>query len=229
MFINLTYPLGADTPTWGDNPSVGVRRLSDIDAGDVANTMELRLPNHSGTHVDAPYHFDAEGKRLTELETAEFVFDAPVLIDLPKDDAALITRADLERFEPILEGADLLVVATGWAGRHRREDPVRYGRQAPGFAASAAHYLLERTAVRAVAMDMPSAASPVAGPANDEGIEFHRVALGSHGAGDRYILLVEDVNVDALGGETPLRIIVAPLWLRDADGAPCTVLAEFPD
>ena len=229
MFLNLTYPLGNDTPPYGENAPVVLRRVSSIDDGDVANTMELRMPNHSGTHIDAPFHFAAAGRRLTELEPADLVFDAPVLVEIPKSDGELVTAADLEAFEPALEGADLLLVRTGWAEAHRRDDPARYGRRAPGFAASAAHHLLERTAVRGLAMDMPSAASPVAGPANDEGIEFHRVVLRSRdqeNAGGRSILLVEDVFVDALEGEAPQRVILAPLWLEDADGAPCTVLAE---
>lgn len=223
MFVNLTYPLGPDTPTYRENPPVEVRPFTRIEDGDAANTLELRTVNHNGTHLDAPYHFDPEGKRLTDLDLAEFVFDAPVLVEIPKSDGELITPEDLERVEPVLAGADLLLVRTGWAAACRRDDPKRYGLRAPGFAAAAGRFLLERSAVRAVAMDMPSATSPVEGPPRDEGREFHRIVLGSEG---RTLLLIEDVHVDALGGERPARVIAAPLWLQDADGAPVTMLAE---
>lgn len=226
MFRLLSYPLGPDTPTYGENPPVQLKVLADMTRGDVANWCELTTLNHSGTHLDAPYHFNPKGKRITDLEPDELCFSAPRLLDIPKGDGELITAEDLENQD--IRAADLLLVRTGWAHAHRPSDPVRFGRRAPGFDSSAGHYLLNETTVRAVAMDLPSAASPVSGQANDEGLEFHRIVLGTGRAPDeRYILLIEDVRLEPDLTQRELgRVLVVPLYLQAADAAPVTILAE---
>ena len=226
MYKLLSYPLGLNTPTYGANPPVRLTILSDMSRGDVANWCELTTINHNGTHLDAPYHFNPRGKRVTDLAINELCFTAPRLIDISKRDGDLITVGDLSRHAT--ENADLLLVRTGWAHKYRSSDPKRFGQQAPGFNSSAGHYLLNETSVRAVAMDIPSAASPVAGHANNEGLEFHRIVLGTGKEPDeRHVLLIEDVRLDSDLTQSDLkRVLVVPLYLQDADAAPVTILAE---
>jgi kynurenine formamidase len=60
-------------------------------------------------------------------------------------------------------------------------------------------------------------------------LEFHRIVLGTNRhANERYILLIEDARIDpSLELSGVRRIIVAPLWLKDLDAAPVTILAEL--
>ena len=228
MYKRLSYPLGPTTPTYGDNPPVRFTVLADMARGDVANWLEVTTINHSGTHIDAPYHFNPRGKRITDLTMNELAFTAPRLIDVPKGDGELVNAHDLQAHHADVGVADLLLVRTGWATAHRAGDPERFGLQAPGFDSSAGRYLLEETSVRALAMDVPSAASPVAGVPNDEGLEFHRIVLGTgKKAEERYILLIEDVQLEPELEQSDLRrVLVVPLFLQAADAAPVTILAE---
>lgn len=230
MFILLSYPLGPTTPTYDNNTPVKVTRTSRIADGRTSNWVTLETINHNGTHLDAPYHFNDQGNRLTDLDINEFVFIRPALLDIPKNDGELITQADLAAQADAIAQADLLLIRTGWATQCRQSDPVRFGKQAPGFAASAGRYLIEtQPSVRAIVMDMPSAASPFNAQMKEEGREFHRIVLGTYGnPDDRYIFLVEDARIDPdLNGAALKRVIVAPLWLQDADAAPVTILAEL--
>lgn len=97
MYRLLSYPLGPDTPTYGSNPPVRVTALADIARGDVANWLEITTINHNGTHLDAPFHFNPRGKRLTDLDVNELCFSRPRLIDVPKGDGALITNLTSRR------------------------------------------------------------------------------------------------------------------------------------
>ncbi len=228
MYRLLSYPLGPNTPTYGDNPQVRFTVLADIAQGDVANWLEFTTINHSGTHIDAPYHFNPYGKRLSDLTMSELDFTAPRLIDVPKGEGEVISARDLHEHSAVFEVADLLLVRTGWAATYRASAPEHFGRRAPGFDGSAGRYLLNETSVRALAMDIPSAASPVNGSANDEGLEFHRIVLGTGKApSERYILLIEDVRLEPELDQNDLkRVLVVPLFLQDADAAPVTILAE---
>jgi len=196
--------------------------------GGVANWLEFRSINHNGTHLDAPYHFNPRGKRVTELGLEEFVFERACLLELPLRDGELITAETLKTHAVAIADSDLLLARTGWAERYRASDPVRYGRQAPGFAASAGRYLLEHhPQLRAIGMDIPSAASPVGGEPNAEGLEFHRVVLRTGAAPEEpYLLLVEDMKLEGLTS-TPRKVWIVPLLLEGDDAAPVTVLAEF--
>lgn len=219
----LSYSLGPSTPTFLDNPPVVVRQVSSIAEGGVANWFEITTINHNGTHLDAPWHYWQEGPHLTDLPLDAFVFSSPLLLDVPKDDGEMISAADLTPYAEEFEQADIVLIRTGFS-RHRANDPIRYGRRAPGFHPDAADILLASSSkLRAVAMDFPSASSPLH---LDEGNAFHQEVLGASGRG-RYLLLIEDVFLDAdLVQEDLRRVLVLPLFLTDLDAAPCTILAE---
>ena len=230
MFTLLSYPLSSNTPTFGDNPPTEITSVSSMAAGGVANWLELKTINHNGTHIDAPYHFSPNGKRLTDLDINQFVFTSPALVSIPKEDGELVTADDLSKYGETMAEADLLFLRTDWGHQYRSTNPTRYGRRAPGFDTSAGQYLLdEQPSLKAIAMDLPSAASPVSGRPNEEGLEFHRIVLGTYRSPDeRYLLLIEDVRIDPdLDVAQFERVIVAPLWLEGADAAPVTILAEL--
>lgn len=46
--------------------------IQSIEKGDEYNLSSFSMCTHTGTHVDAPYHFDAEGKKIGELPKSTF-------------------------------------------------------------------------------------------------------------------------------------------------------------
>lgn len=220
----LSYPLSPSSPAFGETQQAEFVPLERIADGGVANMITLITTNHCSTHVDAPWHFNPNGKRLTDLHPDEFFFRKPAIIDLATGADEVITGEDLAEHADLIEGADLLLVRTGWAARHRDADPEHFRLHGPGFHTSAGHYLLtEQPSVRGIAMDFISAACM---NHLQEGQEFHRVVLGRRAA-DPYILLIEDARLDPdLTAEDVHRVIMAPLLLQDMDGAPVTMFAE---
>ncbi len=216
--VRLSYDLSDETPPFGDGEPIAFPPKRRICDGDPCNSRLVRGSLHSGTHVDAPLHFGDDLPAITELPTSAFFFRKPVIVDVPRSDGELIRASELEPHAAAMAPADFLAVRTGFA-RHRASEPERFSRRGPGFAAEAADFLLETAPIlRALAMDTVSAASF---QHVDEGIEFHRRMLGRE-PGDRFVLLVEDANL----GEwrTPfLEIWIAPLFVRGADGVPCTL------
>lgn len=225
----LSYELSEDTPTYVGNPPVMLKQVSSIADGEAANWFSIVTINHSGTHIDAPWHFDGAGLHLEELAPESFVYTSAVLIDLPRDRDELIRSNDLELYSERLARADLVILRTGFGERYRTTDPVTYGSAGPGFEESAGQYLRGLPLLRCAMMDIISASAP-AHP--EAGVAFHRTALGSSvsGALNPYVLLVEDCRLDVdLTPEDLAVVIVAPLRIRPSDGGPCTVLAFSDD
>jgi kynurenine formamidase len=220
----LSHPLSPETPAFPDCPRATFEPTSRIERGDVCNWVTITTQNHLSTHVDGPWHFNPNGRRITEIAPEEFFFESPCLLDLAKSDDELITEADLRPHAAEIAGADVLMIRSGFGRRWRSADPERYSQHGPGFAASAGEYLIrEQPSLRAIVLDFISAASPTHAP---EGHEFHRVMLGRRRE-DRYILIVEDARLDAdLRREDLGLVILAPLLLQDQDGGPVTLFAD---
>lgn len=221
MLVVLSHPLGPDAPNWPGAPNLEMRPFHSMSGGDIANTHVLEVYNHQGTHVDAPSHVNPEGATLSDLSPEYFVFERPLVVDLPLTDRQLIRPEDLDAYAGGPDQPDLIIFRSGFEAV--REDRTRYEKEGPGFSAAAVRRLREDfPGLRAVAMDWLSLA---AYSAVEEGMEAHREPLG-RGRGDRFVLIFEDVRVSGLEGRRPVRVVCTPLFADGLDGSPCTVLTE---
>lgn len=226
MFRLLSYPLTETAPVWpGNPPAAKTQPFSAIAAGDLANTTVLTLFSHSGTHLDAPKHFNDQGPCAFELPIDNYVFAAPLVLEVPKSDGQSIRRQELEAHEALLAAADLLFLRTGWS-RYRSAEPERYVHHNPMLHPDAARYLMDSFPdLRAIAIDAPSVGAPDQIPAT---AETHRILTGAGRADGRFILIFEDLRIDSDLGRAQ-RVYAWPLFIEDSDGSPCTIVAEFED
>ncbi len=217
----LSHPLTASTPAYMDNPNPSIEPRRTV-AADGNRAYSITFGNHTGTHLDAPAHFFEDGRRLGGLDIGQLLFERPLLVEVGRGDGELIGAAELEPWAGRIGDADLVLVRTGYGAAWRTSDPHRYRHQGPGFAGQAAGWLRQTfPGLRAVGMDFISATSP-AHP--DEGRSFHLGALDE--SSGPALLLIEDVLLDPkLASEDLGRVLVAPLWLSELDGAPVTMVA----
>lgn len=179
----------------------------------------LRLTTHHGTHVDAPIHF-VSGRRttLSEIPTADLVGEAVVLrVPCGPDeavDAARLDRALAEHGEALPE-RPILLLNTGFHDRYG-DDAELYGRHHPYVTEDGAAWLL-RQDTRVVGLD--ASGFERHGARIPEESVAHNTLLGAG-----VILIEELVRLDEVNWPRPL-VVVAPLPVRHADGAPARVLA----
>lgn len=82
LFGSCVFP-GDEAPKW--------RRTMETEKGDVCNLTVLSMCAHNGTHIDAPYHFCAEGKTIDEIPLQMVIGKAKVVAfdgELSREDAA---------------------------------------------------------------------------------------------------------------------------------------------
>ena len=58
---DISLPLSQDLITWPGDPSLKLNEVSSISVGDKCNVTNLEMGVHTGTHIDAPYHFINDG------------------------------------------------------------------------------------------------------------------------------------------------------------------------
>jgi arylformamidase len=128
VIIDISRPVGADTPVWPGDPPVTLEPVARIEAGDPAAVSRLTLGTHTGTHVDPPAHFLPGGATVDQLDLDVLVGPA-LVVDLtatagPVEPHRLAALADGHSRLLLRTGAAEGVVTTGVA-RRLVEDGVR--------------------------------------------------------------------------------------------------------
>src|SRR5687768_1088310 len=60
-FLDVSVALAPGLATYPGNPEFAFEPVKRLARGDSANVSRLVMGTHSGTHVDAPLHFDDDG------------------------------------------------------------------------------------------------------------------------------------------------------------------------
>lgn len=214
--VQLSHPVRVDDPLPPSIPPPVLVRHSSVADGDDANVYIITIANHSGTHVDAPRHVIDNGISITEFEPYEFLFERPIVIDVPLSDSTIVAADDLARHFDAIQHADLLLIRFGY-GPIRATDSRRYSTQCPGFGIDSACYLRANFPdLRAIGIDVPSFSC----------IAYLKQTMRAHNivfAGDgRRFMIVEDMNLnqDLTGLK---QVWIAPLLVDGIDSAPCVV------
>ncbi|WP_210365813.1 arylformamidase [Bacillus sp. REN3] len=196
-WIDVSQVLEDKIPVWpGDTPfrykiSWGMEESGSVNVGQVT------MSTHTGTHIDAPFHFDHEGKKVIDLDINLYIGPARV-VQLPELES--IGARHLESFD--LRGVKRLLLKTG-AWKDRAAFPASIPYIEPGLAA----FLAER-GVRLLGLDLPSV-----DPIDSKELSAHH-ELNRNG-----IHILEGLVLDRIdGGEYELSAL--PLPFREADGSP---------
>lgn len=216
-WLRLSHVLTATTPAYGGGIGLVVEPTRMMCRGDSCNTASLSLSNHLGSHVDAPRHFVADGRTVDSYTVADWIFVHPWVLDVPAEPGEVL---GVEKFAPALEGctdADLLLVRTGfekWRGEER------YWASSPAFDPGLVDYLRARLpGFSAIGLDTISIGSLLH---RQLGRSAHQRFLG---AGLR---IFEDLSLAGAPAKDRLACVIAlPLYIDEADGAPCTVIGQI--
>ncbi len=222
MFVSLSYPLSETDPGWPGSPGLEIERLTSIEKGDVSETSLLKIFNHFGTHIDSPGHFVGGARWIADFTINDLVFNNPVLVDIPKGLGEYVGKADLQPFEKEIARGDLLFIRSGMK-ELRENDPEGFSSNGPALLAEGAQYIMDTFPnLKAVGSDWVSIASPANMP---DGVYTHHYLLGKHH--DRHVFILEDVNLHGLEMSKVSRVMVVPLFVKNVDSVPATILAEL--
>jgi len=218
-WIYLSYALSPETPAYANGKTMEIERLKEIQKGDSCNTSFWKLPDHIGTHIDFPRHFNRQGNSMDSYGAKFWIFNNVFLIDLAGHELPAIIDNSSIGINDISRETELLMIKTGY-GKVRSEEA--YWRDSPIFMPELADEMRKRCPqLRTVGIDTISISSM---RSRELGRETHREFLCS----DKPILIIEDMDLCKIGKETSFKkVIVVPLRVSGADGSPCTILGEL--
>jgi arylformamidase len=215
-WIRLSHILSLDTPAYGGGEGLSLEKVRDMEKGDSCNASHLSFSNHLGTHVDAPCHFIADGKSIDKYDPQDWVFQNPVLLDVPVTAGEILGIGHFESILPQGVDSDILLIRTGFEDFRGQKS---YWELSPAFAPELANYFRKRLpSLVAIGLDTISISSLLH---RDMGREAHRIFLGQG------LRIFEDMSFKAIQQNTKLTtVIAAPLLIDNIEGSPCTVFGS---
>ncbi|MCB1919325.1 MAG: cyclase family protein [Candidatus Competibacteraceae bacterium] len=206
-YLDISLTISPNLPHWPGSPLTELTRRRDMAQGDPVNDSVLTCGVHTGTHVDAPLHFLADGADVTDLSLEALIGPARVAA-LP--DVEVIAAHDLEALNLPPDTQRLLLRTHNSEGWQRGDHAFR-----PDFIAlttDAAHWVVAR-GIQLIGIDYLSIQRFRDNP------ETH-IALLQAG-----VVIVEGLN---LAGIEPgdYELICLPLKLAGAEGAPARAVLK---
>jgi arylformamidase len=203
-WIDISVPLRTGMVHWPDDPPVRIERFQSFENGDGCNVSALSMSAHTGTHVDAPFHFAAAGEGVDAMPFSATIGPARVIAIRGRE----AVRPEELRAHRIRRGERVLFKTPGSARRWKSgafEDDFVY------ISKEAALFLAERQ-VRCVGIDYLSV-----GGFRKDLTETHEILLGAG------IWVIEGLDLSRV---KPGRyeLICLPLRIAGADGAPARAL-----
>jgi arylformamidase len=203
---DITLTLAPDLPTWPGDPPIELKRVQKMEDGAPNNLTFLSMGAHTGTHVDAPFHF-LGGETPTVDQLALKILTGRVYV-LEMLDVDLITARNLEKAD-IPPRTRRLIFKTRnsqiWTNPPRRfvEDFV-------AISPDGARFLVDR-GVKLVGVDYLSVA-----PFRD-GIPTHQILLKAG------VVIIEGLDLSQVS-QGRYSLYCLPLKLAGSDGAPARTI-----
>ncbi len=208
-FFDLTHPMRNGQQSFPGDPVLKISPHATIEK-ERYNVSQLSMGSHQGTHLDAPFHFVADGRRLDQMPL-EWFYGPATLLRIPKPPRANITVEDLKPFENRLVEGARVIYETGWSRHYGKDD---FFTDFPSLTQEAATYLAGRR-IRLLGMDTPT-------PSRDY-YEVHHILQQRPAE----IVIVEALaNLDSLPED--FLFIGFPLRLEGGDGSPIRAVAGVP-
>lgn len=160
--VDLTHVITEDFPTYFGTQNLEIETLNTFEQHGF-NMYRWHLVEHTGTHMDAPFHFSPEGMSADVIPLSMLIVPL-VVVDIrakaEEDPDAQLTVEDLRRWERrhgrIPKDA-CVAMNSGWAEKVNtpefRNADANGVLHFPGFHVDAAQFLLEERQVNGIAVD----------------------------------------------------------------------------
>lgn len=211
---DLTALLETHMPVWATAPLPVFEPIALVPR-DGYSVERIQCTTHTGTHLDAPFHFFEDGISVDRIPTSQLVGSAAVL-DVRADlDGNRIPRSALERHWPSGFSPQVALLRTDWS--RARSSTKRYLYEFPGIDPDGAEWLVQR-GLLGVGTDTLGI-----DPYTNSDFAAHKVLLRN----GLWILEALD-HLDELRENVAYTLVAAPLKIAGASGAMARVLALEP-
>lgn len=207
--IDLTFTLSESFPMFPDSPPLQIIPWNEIKK-DEFNLELVFLSTHSGTHLDAPFHFSQKGRKIHQISVDRLIRNSRLM---EFNNFKKISKSDIKQYEKengkILKN-DSIILKTNWS---KKIKSTNFFIDNPGLTESAAKYLALKK-INMIAIDSPSI-----DVGKNKKYPAHKILS------ENDILIVENLcNLEKITLKN-FQIVVMPIKLKNSSGSPVRVVA----
>lgn len=193
---DISQKLNHQTPCWpGDTPFQYQLDCTKKESG-IANVGRVTMSLHTGTHVDAPFHFNDDGEKIGEIPLNRFIGNA-LVVDMSNRKS--IGADDVKGFD-FSNISKLLIYTNAWNHDEFPNDiPYLRGDLAP---------YLSSKGIDLVGVDVPSVDS-----LESTELDAHHILYNYN------IYILEGIMLDQVPPGS-YELVALPLRIEDGDGSP---------
>ncbi|MDD6310898.1 MAG: cyclase family protein [Firmicutes bacterium] len=201
---DLTHEIQTGMMEFPGDPEIVIEEALVHDT-DYCHVNRLQLGSHSGTHIDSPYHFIEDGKRINDYPITKFTGRAVVMDISGRTPGAPVTSLDVQNIKHRVRPGDILIVKSGMNKEYGSPAYLRH----PYFPKDAAQAIVD-LGISIVAVDFLNV-----DPTLWEDWQAHPIFLSND------VLIVENLaGTEQLTDRIEYDAYFMPLRIADSDGAP---------
>ena len=211
QLIDLSHPLDDGQLSYPSDPEIHVAPHRTMESHGV-NVSRIAMGTHQGTHLDAPFHFFADGATLDQIPLERFYGPARLVDLAPGGALGPKTLLEVEMFEPhadAFEPGAKVIYRTGWDRAFGRPE---FFTDLPSLTLDAARWIADRR-ISLLGMDTPT-------PSKIAGRECHYALLAK---GVEIVIVEGLANLDRLPER--FTFVGFPLNFQGRDGSPIRAVA----
>lgn len=203
VWIDVSQKIRSGIPVWPGDVSYDFRLSWTKSESGSVNVGQITMSTHTGTHIDAPFHFDDQGTTAAELDPDIYIGPA-LVVYLPNIESiqpSLLTEIDFKGFPRLLVRTD------AW------QDLDSFPSHIPPVDPDLAPFLASR-GVGLLGVDLPSVDA-----IDSKELKAHHT-LYQHN-----IHIIEGLVLRHVA-PGPYSLVALPLALTDGDGSPVRAMLK---
>jgi arylformamidase len=198
QIFDISQTIAEKMAVWPGDRKFRSRPTMRIKKGGSCNVAEISMSTHTGTHLDAPYHFDDSGADIASVPLHRYI--GPARVVTPGCERC-IAACDLQSFD--WQGVERVLFRT----RLRDLTPDRFDRDYVYLARDGAEYL------SALGLLLIGTDAPSIDPFASKDLQAHKELLS------REVAILEGLRLEGVP-DGDYELICLPLRLAGLDGSP---------
>ncbi|WP_299522608.1 cyclase family protein [uncultured Methanobrevibacter sp.] len=143
-YIDLTHKIENNLQEYPGDPKTNLEYFKKADENDSCTLLKLETGLHTGTHMDSPFHYIPNGKKISQLPLENFIGKASVNYVKSKSKEILVKNCNLKNTTE-----KIAIIITGW-GKYYGSDKYFYNN--PYISNELAELIIEKN-IKGIAID----------------------------------------------------------------------------
>lgn len=201
--IDLSHAISENMQIYPGDPSPIIKEFLIHDT-DYCHVNAIHIGSHTGTHVDAPFHFIKNGKTISDYSPDRFMGEGFVIDVSGKNPNEPILDTDILSYKSAIEPGQFVIFKTGWDYYFGDKKYARHPYLSPDAAKRLVDLNVGLIAIDALNVD----------PTMENIFPVHEILLGND------VLIVENIcNLKSVPKNKGYYSFL-PLKFEGADGSP---------